>query len=152
MNNTLDNIKELVKAFTRSDDKQATVENELSKELLNLNKKRNVLPKEHKQLIETVNHYRHDKTERNAYKCYDALLALYNSLIGYDNKATSHAESIGIVTYTVEGNRMTYYTNYPQYSNDKATTYKVIIDLVTMTTIKEAMNRYYRKGNDNLYL
>ena len=50
----------------------------------------------------------------------------------YKQKADCYAEEHGIIEYTVDGNKMTYYANYPAYLSEGRRTYKIVVNLDTM--------------------
>jgi hypothetical protein len=58
------------------------------------------------------------------------------------------AEDLGVVEYTVIGETMVYYANYPVSKE----TYKVVVDLVTHETTRTLQKSYLKKGNANMYL
>ena len=66
----------------------------------------------------------------------------------YRGLATRYAEKHGIIDYTVFKSMIIYYTNYPQERN----TYKVICDLDTHRENRQRLERYYKKGNNNICL
>jgi hypothetical protein len=66
-------------------------------------------------------------------------------------RAIEYAEKHGIVEFKVNGNRMIYYANYPAYISEPNRTYKVTIRLDTMKEERKLLNKYYPKGNHNLY-
>ena len=50
----------------------------------------------------------------------------------YKTKADSYAEEHGIIEYTINGCKMTYYVNYPAYLSEERRTYKIVVNLDTM--------------------
>lgn len=76
----------------------------------------------------------------------------------YQEKAQIYAESYGIITYHLEGNKMIYYQNYrePQYNHikgkweDNPTTYKRIVNLDTYDNSTEKLQRLNKEGWDNV--
>lgn len=66
-------------------------------------------------------------------------------------RAVEYAEKHGIIDFKVKGNRMIYYANYPAYIAEPDRTYKVTIRLNTMKEERQLLNKYYPKGNLNMY-
>lgn len=58
------------------------------------------------------------------------------------------AEDRGVVEWTVVGDSMVYYANYP-ISRE---TYKVTVDLVTLQETRVKQSGYLKKGNRNIGL
>jgi len=58
-------------------------------------------------------------------------------------KALKIAERIGVTVYTVNGNTMTYYTNYPLEHR----TIRVSINLYTSIETRKPFKNYLKKGN-----
>lgn len=73
------------------------------------------------------------------------------SLTEKAKRATEYAEKYGILDYTIKGNRMIYYANYPEYLNEPRKTYKVIVRLNTMKEERQKLSYWNPKGNANLY-
>lgn len=70
----------------------------------------------------------------------------------YNHKATCYAEEHGIIEYTVHGNKMTYYANYPAYLSEGRRTYKIVVNLDTMKEeSRTQLKRWNRSGNCNMY-
>jgi hypothetical protein len=70
----------------------------------------------------------------------------------YENKAIIYAEKYGIIEYTVNGNKMTYYANYPAYLSESRRTYKIVVNLDTMKEeSRTQLKRWNRNGNYNMY-
>ena len=67
------------------------------------------------------------------------------------HRAIEYAEKHGIIEFKVKGNRMIYYANYPAYIAEPDRTYKVTIRLDTMKEERKLLNKYYPKGNHNMY-
>lgn len=66
-------------------------------------------------------------------------------------RAIEYAEKHGILDFNVKGNRMIYYANYPAYLAESDRTYKVTVRLDTMREERQLLNKYYPKGNNNMY-
>lgn len=70
----------------------------------------------------------------------------------YTDKATQYAEQHGIIEYTVSGNKMTYYANYPAYLSEGRRTYKIVVNLDTMKEeLRTQLKRWNKNGNYNIY-
>mgnify|MGYP005611113265 FL=1 len=70
----------------------------------------------------------------------------------YTNKATQYAEQHGIIEYTVNGNKMTYYANYSAYLSEGRRTYKIVVNLDTMKEeSRTQLKRWNVRGNYNRY-
>ena len=70
----------------------------------------------------------------------------------YTGKATQYAEEHGIIEYTVSGNKMTYYANYPAYLSEGRRTYKIVVNLDIMKEESRIqLKRWNRNGNYNMY-
>ena len=70
----------------------------------------------------------------------------------YNDKATQYAEEHGIIEYTVSGNKMTYYANYPAYLLEGRRTYKIVVNLDTMKEeLRTQLKRWNKNGNYNMY-
>ena len=66
-----------------------------------------------------------------------------------NNKAILYAEKYGILEYKIFGKTMVYYANHL----NEHTTYKVTVNLVTMTEKSRLpLKRYCQKGNVNVSL
>ena len=61
-------------------------------------------------------------------------------------RATEFAEKHNIKDYTIQGNRMIYYANYPEFQ----TTTKVIVRLNTMKVERQKLGYWNPKGNANM--
>ena len=68
-----------------------------------------------------------------------------------EQRAIEYAEEHGIIDYKINGNRMIYYANYPPYIAEPNRTYKVTVRLNTMKEERQLLNKYYPKGNLNMY-
>ena len=66
-------------------------------------------------------------------------------------RAIEYAEKHGILDFNVKGNRMIYYANYPAYLAEPDRTYKVTVRLDSMKEERQLLNKYYPKGNNNMY-
>ena len=69
----------------------------------------------------------------------------------YEHKADYYAEEHGIIDYKVNGNKMTYYANYPKYLAEPRRTYKVVYDLESGVETRTLLKKYYRRGIYNMY-
>lgn len=70
----------------------------------------------------------------------------------YEEKALRYAEEHGIVEYSVDGCKMTYYANYPAYIAEPKRTYKVTVNLITgIEDLRVRMKRWNKAGNHNMY-
>ena len=70
----------------------------------------------------------------------------------YNDRATQYAEEHDIIEYTVNGNKMTYYVNYPAYLSEGRRTYKIVVNLDTMKEeSRTQLKRWNRNGNYNMY-
>ena len=70
----------------------------------------------------------------------------------YKVKADNYAEEYGIIKYTVKGNKMTYYTNYPVYLSEGRRTYKIVVNLDIMKEeSRTQLKRWNKNGNYNMY-
>lgn len=70
----------------------------------------------------------------------------------YKQKADNYAEEHGIIEYTVNGNKMTYYSNYTVYLSEGRRTYKIVVNLDTMKEeSRTQLKRWNRNGNYNMY-
>ena len=70
----------------------------------------------------------------------------------YKRKADCYAEEHGIIEYTVNGNKMTYYTNYPVYLSEGRRTYKIVVNLDTMKEeSRTQLKRWNVRGEYNRY-
>lgn len=66
----------------------------------------------------------------------------------FEDLALRKAEKYGVITYKVVLGLMVYYANYPMEHK----TYKVTWDLLTDKENRQPLKKYYKKGNDNMYL
>lgn len=64
--------------------------------------------------------------------------------------ALEYAEKYGIIEYKVNGNRMIYYANYPEYLSEPKRTYKVTVRLNTLKEERQLLKYWNPKGNYNL--
>ena len=71
--------------------------------------------------------------------------------MNYEDKATQYAEQHGIIEYTVSGNKMVYYANYPAYLSEQRRTYKIVVNLDTMKETRTHLKRWNKLGNSNMY-
>ena len=70
----------------------------------------------------------------------------------YNDKATEYAEEHGIIECTLNGNKMTYYANYPVYLSEGRRTYKIVVNLDTMKEeSRTELKRWNKLGNYNMY-
>ena len=70
----------------------------------------------------------------------------------YNLKADCYAEEHGIIEYTVNGNKMTYYANYPAYLSEGRRTYKIVVNLDTMKEeSRMQLKRWNVRGDYNRY-
>ena len=70
----------------------------------------------------------------------------------YKRKADYYAEEHGIIEYTVNENKMTYYANYPAYLSEGRKIYKIVVNLDTMKEeSRTQLKRWNRNGNYNMY-
>ena len=70
----------------------------------------------------------------------------------YKQKADYYAEEHGIIEYTVSGNKMTYYANYPAYLSEGRRTYKIVVNLDTMKEeSRTQLKRWNARGDYNRY-
>lgn len=70
----------------------------------------------------------------------------------YVIKASQYAEEHGIIDYTVNDNKMTYYANYPAYLSEQRRTYKILVNLSTMKEeSRTQLKRWNKLGNHNMY-
>lgn len=69
----------------------------------------------------------------------------------YEAQAALYAEEYGILDYTVKGNIMTYYANYPAYLSELRRTYKVEVNLNTLGESRTLLSRWSKKGNANIH-
>ena len=70
----------------------------------------------------------------------------------YKTKADCYAEEHGIVEYTISGNKMIYYTNYPTYLSEQRRTYKIVVNLNTMKEESRIqLKRWNKLGSYNMY-
>ena len=70
----------------------------------------------------------------------------------YNLKADCYAEEHGIIEYTVNGNKMTYYANYPAYMSEGRRTYKIVVNLDTMKEeSRTQLKRWNVRGDYNRY-
>ena len=67
-----------------------------------------------------------------------------------ENAAAEYAKQKGIQGYTVKGNRMIYYRNYPVYLNTPKHTIKVTVRLDTMKEEMQVLKKWNPKGNMNM--
>jgi hypoxanthine phosphoribosyltransferase len=52
----------------------------------------------------------------------------------------------------IDGNKMTYYANYPAYLSEQRRTYKIVVNLDTMKEeSRTQLKRWNRNGNYNMY-
>jgi hypothetical protein len=65
--------------------------------------------------------------------------------------ALQYAEKYGIVDYKINGNRMIYYANYPEYLNNPRYTIKVTVRLNTLKEDRQKLTYWNPKGNANMY-
>ena len=68
-----------------------------------------------------------------------------------EQRALEYAEKYGIIDYKVDGNKMIYYANYPEYLAEPKRTYKVIVRLNTMKEERQLLRYWNKKGNANIY-
>ena len=71
--------------------------------------------------------------------------------MNYEDKATQYAEQHGIIEYTVSGNKMVYYANYPAYLSEPRKTYKIMVNLNSMNETRTHLKRWNKLGNSNMY-
>lgn len=70
----------------------------------------------------------------------------------YKTKADNYAEEHSIIEYTVSGNKMIYYTNYPAYLSEGRRTYKIVVNLDTMKEeSRTQLKRWNVRGDYNRY-
>ena len=70
----------------------------------------------------------------------------------YKTKADNYAEEHGIIEYTVNGNKMIYYANYPAYLSEGRRTYKIVVNLDTMKEeSRTQLKRWNVRGDYNRY-
>ena len=67
-----------------------------------------------------------------------------------EQKALEYAEKHGILDWKVKGNRMIYYSNYPEYLTNQKYTIKVTVRLDTMQEERQKLTKWNPKGNVNL--
>ena len=71
--------------------------------------------------------------------------------MNYEDKATQYAEQHGIIEYTVSGNKMVYYANYPAYLSEPRKTYKIMVNLNSMNETRTHLKRWNKLANSNMY-
>ena len=70
----------------------------------------------------------------------------------YKTKADCYTEEHGIIEYTVNGNKMTYYANYPAYLSEGRRIYKIVVNLDTMKEeSRTQLKRWNVRGDYNRY-
>lgn len=67
------------------------------------------------------------------------------NLNGHELNALRYAERHGIIDYTVEGNEMKYYENFPV----ERSTYKCVVNLDTLKESRQALKYYYKHKGCN---
>lgn len=70
----------------------------------------------------------------------------------YEVLASKYAEEYGIIEYKVDGNKMIYYANYPEYMSEKRRSYKVAVNLDEMKEESRVLlSKWNKNGNHNMY-